>query len=189
MENNNGTNSTQSGDINLVSALMACAIPLIADNPLTLISSEHGGVYARFSLEVASQDGRHTSETCVSHWSGVVALPDNHPFSQICKFIRARPRSSMNESDWLDYAVDYMKERGIELPGLRNMSDIPAFVSKFPSNPESYILAFVANRKTCRDLFHTAKRSVFLESDGASVLIDAKLPKPQRDEFLSRLQG
>jgi hypothetical protein len=190
MENYNGSNATQSGDINLVSALMACAIPLKKNCPLDLINSESNGrQYARFSLEPASDDGKHTSQACVEHWTGIKKLVDSHPFAEICTFIAARPVNSMSISDWLDYAVDYLKARGIELPGLRGISDIPMFVSRFPSNPESYILAFVANRKTCFDLFHTAKRSVFMENEDASVLLDIKLPRHERNEFLSRLQG
>ena len=163
MENYNGNNATQSGDINLVSALMACAIPLKKDSPVNLISSETSErVYARFALEAASDDGKHTSQACVDHWTGAKRL---------------------------DYAVDYLSKKGIALPGLRGISDIPSFVSALPSNPESYVLAFVANRKTCLDLFHNARRSVFMQTESGSALIDTRLSKPVRNEFLSRLQG
>lgn len=190
MENYNGNNATQSGDINLVSALMACAIPLKKDSPVNLISSETSErVYARFALEAASDDGKHTSQACVDHWTGAKSLIDSHPFAEICKFISGRPAPSMSIGEWLDYAVDYLSKKGITLPGMRGISDIPSFVSALPSNPESYVLAFVANRKTCLDLFHNARRSVFMQTESGSALIDTRLPKPVRNEFLSRLQG
>ena len=190
MDNYNGNNATQSGDINLVSALMACAIPLKKENCVQLISSEQNNrTYARFSLEAASDDGRHTSQACVDHWTGAKNLPDQHPFAEICKFISARPMHNLTIGEWLDYAVDYLNVKGIALPGLRTIADIPAFVAALPSNPESYILAFVANRKTCLDLFNNARRCVFLQNEDASVLIDTKLPRHQRNELLSRLEG
>jgi len=195
----NGTGSRQTGDINLASALMACAIPLDQKDPVRVIEAECiSGSYASFRIAEASADGKHTTQSCMDHWSSVKLLPDFHPFATICAFIKDRPEGRLSAEDWLGYALSYLWERGIDLPGLTRISDIEQFVNKLPSAPESYILAFVANRQTCLALYRSGKRAIFQMKMGGDLrdrsndrhtLIDAKLPAWQRNELLSRLQG
>lgn len=184
-----GESTRQTGDINLAAALMACAIPLSDECPVRIIESAGFKSYATFSVTGYSADGRHVTEKLMAHWSHRQSLPADHPFSMICDFIAARPDGKMTISDWLDHAVDYLSRQGVQLPGLRSISDIPAFVARVPSLPESYILAFVANRDVCINLYHAAKRSIFQSVEQSHTLIDSKLPVWQRNELLSRLQG
>ena len=95
----------------------------------------------------------------------------------------------MSPTEWLDYAIDYLSSQGVSLPGLRRISDIADYVAKLPTLSESYILAFVANRAVCLELYHQARRAVFMTQGQSHALIDTKLPAWQRNELLSRLQG
>ena len=191
----NGTSSRQTGDINLAAALMACAIPLDEHDPVRVIEAGHlGKPYGSFRVTESSADGKHTTEACMGHWSGTKPLADVHPFATICRFIEGRPPGKLTADEWLGYAIDYLRDGGIELPGLAHIEDIPAFVATLPSAPESYILAFVYNRWTCNQLYKAGRRSVFQERKHPSgevsrTLIDSKLPEWQRRELLSRLQG
>lgn len=186
----NGTSCRQTGDINLAAALMACAIPLDRNDPVRIIEAD--GIekpYASFRVTEASLDGKHVTEACMDHWAKAKLLPDSHPFAVICAFLDGRPPGQMKADDWLGYAIGYLRERGIETPGLARISDIEAFVNALPTSPESYILAFVANRKTCLDLYYAGTRAVFMTRNDSHTLIDSKLPAWQRRELLSRLQG
>ena len=186
----NGTNSRQTGDINLAAALMACAIPLNADDPVRVIDAEHlSKPYASFNVTDQSLDGKHTTEDCMLHWSRVKELSPTHPFAVICTFIQAKPHGRLSADEWLGFAIDYLRDMGIQTPGLGRLSDVELYVSKIPTTPESYILAFVANRATCNELYKAARRAVFMQRDEARTLIDSKLPEWQRKELLSRLQG
>lgn len=188
-----GQGSRQTGDINLAAALMACAIPLDAISPVRVIMSDFQRPYASFKIGESSSDGIHITETLMRYWSGEKPLPDDHPFVKISHFIKGKPEGKLTADDWLSYAVSHLSSQGVSLSGLRRISDIESFVTRFPKNPESYILAFVANRVVCQDLYHNARRSTYksVESDGAAkhTLIDSKLPTWQRNELLSRLQG
>ena len=186
----NGTSSRQTGDINLAAALMAVAIPLVENDPVRVIEAGHlGKPYGSFRVTESSADGKHTTEACMGHWSGTKPLSDTHPFAAICRFIEGRPEGYLTADDWLGYAIDYLRDRGIEIPGLARIEDISAFVAALPAAPESYILAFVANRWTCNKLYQKARRAVFQQRGDARTLIDSKLPEWQRRELLSRLQG
>lgn len=185
-----GHSTRQTGDINLAAALMACAIPLDRDDPVRLIeSASTQSPYASFRLAASSADGVHSTDACNGHWSGREPLPEHHPFAVVCRFIRARPAKRMSVSEWLDHAVDYLSDMGVSLPGLRTYDDIPDFIRALPTAPESYVLAFVYNRRTCLDLFRDAARAVHQSRGNAHSLIDHRLSKPLRNELLSRLQG
>jgi hypothetical protein len=188
-----GQGSRQTGDINLAAALMACAIPLDPLCPVKVIMSDFQRPYATFKVGESSSDGVHITEHLMLHWSNQKLLPEVSPFAAICDFIKAKPDGKLSSDDWLDHAVRYLAAQGVSLPGLRRISDIADFVAKFPKNPESYILAFVANRVVCQDLYHNARRatyqSVVQEGNARHTLIDTKLPTWQRNELLSRLQG
>ena len=184
-----GQVSRQTGDINLAAALMACAIPLDRGCPVRVIESELQKPYASFKVGESSADGVHITEHLMLHWSRQKFLPEGHPFATICDFIKAKPEGKLSPDQWLDHAVCYLTAQGVSLPGLRSITDIDSFVVKFPQAPESYILAFVANRQVCQNLYHAARRAVYMTEGDAHTLIDSKLPAWQRNELLSRLQG
>jgi hypothetical protein len=180
------------GDINLAAALMACGIPLLAENPVRVIVSNFGQ-YGSWNIAEASEDGRNITETLMQHWSNRNALPEGHPFELICQFTAARPEGKMKSGDWFDYAIQFIEQMGYDLPGLRGYHDIPYFVEKLPDQPQSYILAFVENRRVCLDVYHSARRATYHRTsdgdDARHAIIDAALPKWQKNELLSRLQG
>jgi len=184
-----GESNIQTGDINLAAAIMACAIPLVRECPVRVIEHDGAKPYASFSLSASSNDGKHITEKLMAYWGNSEGLHNDHPFAKICSFIKARPDGRLSAGEWLDHAVDYLTAQGVALPGLRRIEDIDAFVTKFPTLVESYILAFVANRSVCLNLYHAARRAVFMRRDEASALIDSQLPVWQRNELLSRLQG
>jgi len=184
-----GESSHQTGDINLAAALMACEISLTKECPVRLIESVNSKPYAAFSLAQYSTDGFNITESLMEYWSTSKGIPMDHPFALICSFIKGRPPGKLSTSDWMDYAIDYLNASGVQLPGIRMVSDISMFVERFPRLPESYILAFVANRSVCLDLYHKARRSVYMSREQSHALIDSALPAWQRNEILSRLQG
>lgn len=189
----NGATSFHTGDINLAAAIMACGIPLSPDCPVSIIESESvGRVYGSFKLLGISNDGKLETEKLMRVWQGSSELDSNHPFNQISAFIREKPFEIRNTQDVFDFAIDYLRERGIN-PAVVRLDDIPAFVAKFPTMAESYILAFVHNRETCFRLYHHARREIHQTNgqgrDMRQSLIDTRLPRWQRNELLSRLQG
>jgi hypothetical protein len=185
-----GRNTRQVGDINLASALMAVGIPLDHECPVKIIDGENlARPYASFRVCDYSPDGRHQTDACMGHWSGVQPLPCDHPFAVVAEFIAGRPSGKLTADDWLDYAIDYLQSHGVSLPGLRSIANISEFVATLPTAPESYVLAFVANRQTCLALYRNATRSVYMTRDDRHAVIDSTLPKWQRNELLSRLQG
>jgi hypothetical protein len=187
-----GQSARHTGDINLASALMAVGIPLLTHDPVRVIVSATGQ-YASWHVGEASEDGKNLTEIMMRHWSNGDALPDDHPFSLICRFTKGKPPGRLNAGEWLDYAVQYIQDLGHELPGLRGYYDIPYFVEKLPDQPQSYILAFIENRRVCLDLYHNARRATYHRSgdsdDSSHALIDANLPAWKKQELLSRLQG
>ena len=190
-----GSSARQCGDINLVAAIMAMGVPLKSDCPLTLTENEDGMIYSSFRLEEYTFDMKIATQDLMENWSGVSRnpYPATHGFSQICQFIRCRPRGIQNTQDLLDFAVDYLRQMGHELPGLRVITDIPRFVAALPTSEASYVLAYIANREQCFQLFARAKRDKYRTAgegkDTRRVLIDTKLPRWQKQELLSRLQG
>jgi hypothetical protein len=126
-------------------------------------------------------------------WSGDIVLEDTHGFAQICRFIRARPRGSQRSDALLDFAIEYLQERGHTMPGLRTLNDIPDFVRALPQGEAAYVLAYVWNREICYQLFRQASRRVHLTEgtgkDTRHAILDTRLPKWKSRELLSRLQG
>lgn len=187
-----GQVSRHSGDINLVSALMACGIPLDVMDPVSVVDNDHGQ-YGSFNFAEYSEDSTENAETLIDHWSGANHLPSDHGFAQICRFIRARPKGIQRSADLLDFAVDYLTQLGHQLAGLRRMDDVPAFVNALPKGESAYVLAFVWNRELCFQLYRTASKKLFFQEgegrDARRALIDTRLPKWQAKEILSRLQG
>lgn len=185
--------SRHCGDINLVAAVMALGVPLDSLQPVSLIENAHREKYASFYLTEYSDNGTEQTETLMEYWNGTRQIPAGHGFAAICAFIKARPRGIQKSADLLDFAVDYLQERGHALPGLRKLEDVPRFVSALPESDASHILAYVWNRDVCWQLFRQAARQVYYQDgEGAEArraLIDTRLPRWQARELLSRLQG
>ena len=185
-----GETAHQTGDINLAAALMAVGIPLDRLRPVVVIESERfKRPYASFRITPASADGKHVTEAMMGHWSGGDPLEAWHPFAAVCDFINAKNAPRMTPQDWLDCAVDYLRELGVNLPGLRTIADVEPFVNALPRAAESYVLAFVANRALCIELCKMAIRSVHMTDGCANLMIDTNLPKWQQRELLSIFQG
>ncbi len=117
----------------------------------------------------------------------------DHGFAQICQFIRSRPPEIKRSDDLLDFAIGYLQSRGHRLPGVIDLDSIPGFVAAMPSGEPAYVLAYVSNRDTCHHLYRNASRSVHMTEghgkDTRHAIIDTNLPRWQRAELLSRLQG
>ena len=181
------------GDINLAAALMACGVHLDPLAPVRLIESEAiGRDYASFRLFDITADGLDSTGRLMSAWSKVEPLPAHHPFEIISRFVAGKPREIRHTNDLLDYAIDWLRADGIN-PPCSSLADIPDLCRKFPQSVESYILGFVYNRETCFKLCQQARREVHqFSKDGnreRQTLIDTRLPRWQRNELLSRLQG
>jgi hypothetical protein len=189
----NGKAARQSGDINLVAAIMAMGVPLDFVNPLNIIEPEHGQPYTSYRLCESSPDGSELTERLLEAWSGSITLPPDHGFISICRFIKSRPRGIQRSDDLMDFAVDYLTERGHRLTGLHSFDDIPAFVGGLPNSESSYILAYVWNRDLCFQLHKRSARKTYMTegtgSDARHAMIDTALPRWQVNELLSRLQG
>lgn len=185
--------SRHSGDINLVAALMALGIPLDPVQPAALVEKHDGENYASFYLLEYSEDGSESAERLCEYWMGSAPIPPGHGFKAICEFIRARPRGVQKSTDLLDFAVDWLRERGFPLPGLRNLDDVPRYVGALPESDASHVLAYVWNRHICYELFKQCSRQIYYESgEGAETrraLIDSRLPRWQAKELLARLEG
>lgn len=187
-----GQSQRHSGDINLVAALMSIGIPLDTTDPVTVLDNAKGH-YGTFHFLEYSDDGSTDVETLLEYWNGKRPIPDGHGFGYVCAFIRARPRGVQASDDLLDFAIDYLRERGHQMPGLRRLSDVPAFVQALPQGEAAYVLAYVWNRDLCYQLYRSASRKVYYEEgsgvDTRRALLDTRLPKWQAKELLSRLQG
>lgn len=187
-----GTATRHTGDINLAAAMMACGIPLDPTEPVAIVEHPRGR-YGSFYLCEYSDDGTQDADSLMAFWSGYGTLAADHGFSKICDFLKARPRGVHQTADVLDFAVDYLRERGFQLFGMRKLEDIPPMVNALPEGEASYILAYVWNRETCFRLYRVASRKVYYESDAGRdarrAILDARLPRWQAKEILSRLQG
>lgn len=180
--------SRHSGDINFVAALMSQGIPLDRDHPCRIVQSERGP-YSSFRYAGVSDDGKTAVSPLIDHWNGTSNLPKDDGFAVVCEFIKARPRGIQGSNDLLDFAIDYLTERGHKLVGLQRFEDIPKFIEALPQDPASYILAYVWNREICFQLHKTCRRSIYLNDSDRHAIIDERLPKWKRDELLSRYQN
>lgn len=189
----NGTAGRQSGDINLIAALMSQGISLDATMPITIVEQENGTNYASYRYGDISDDGTLTTDSLIDHWNGEIPLPPDHGFAQVCDFIRARPRGVQRTDDLLSFAVDYLIPRGHTLPGLRGIKDVPAYVGALPDSEASYVLAYVWNRDVCFQLHRQATHQVHMTEgygkEQRHALLDTKLPRWKSTELLSRLQN
>lgn len=187
-----GTSIHHTGDINLVASLMAMGIPLDPIDPVSVVDNEKG-VYGSFSVTEYSEDGTIDTGTLMDAWTGSKPLPPEHGFSRICAFLRARPRGVQRSEDLLDFAVEYLRQQGHTLPGLRRLADIPAFVNALPEGEASYVLAYVWNRDVCFQLYKLVSKKLYYQEgegrDARRAIIDTRLPRWQASEILSRLQG
>lgn len=187
-----GTSARHSGDINLVAALMSLGIPLDPNDPVHVVENSKG-VYGSYSVLEYSDDGSEATETLLDHWNGTRHLPADHGFAQICRFIRARPRGIQRTPDLLDFAVDYLRQQGHALHGLRTIDDVPRYVAAAPAGEPAHVLAYVWNRELCFTLYRATSKKLFYEEgsgkDTRRALIDTRLPRWQAKEILSRLQG
>lgn len=190
----NGHSLHQCGDVNLVASIMAMGVPLDPECPIAVMESANGQ-YGSWRLLEQSQDGAESTFALMVAWANPSDSPlrPDHPFYDVCAFIKARPRNMSETGDILSFAVDYIKDRGEPLHGLRSVDDIPSFVDALPDSKASYILAYIFNRQTCFNLFRKARRKLYYEAqDGSNTrraLIDSTLPRWQAKELLSRLQG
>lgn len=184
--------SYQTGDINLAAAVMSCGVPLNPSDPVSQIEHPNGDRYGRFSLAGYSMDGKTNTEDLMLHWSGHKKLPDSHGFSQVCRFIKDRPKGVQKTSDLLDFAVEYLQKAGFLLTGLRGIDSVAGYVNNH-ENEASYVLAYVSNRDLCFNLYRSMTRKVYYEAgtgdDIRRALLDTRLPKREAKELLSRLQG
>lgn len=184
--------SYQTGDINLAAAVMSCGVPLDPVEPVCQISHQSGQNYGRYALLAYSMDGTTNTEDLMEHWSGHKKLPESHGFSQICEFIKARPKGIQRTSDLLDFAMEYLQGMGFILSGLRGIDSVAAYVNNH-ENAASYVLAYVSNRDLCFTLYRTMRRKVYYEEGSGDeirrAILDTQLPKREAKELLSRLQG
>jgi len=189
----NGTGSKHSGDINFVAALMSQGISLDPHLPVSIIERTDGSSYGSYRYADISDDQTLATETLIDAWNGIRPLPPEHGFSQVCEFIRARPRGIQRSSDLLDFAVDYLLQRGNTLHGLRTLQDVPRYVEALPDGEAAYVLAYVWNREICFRLHRTACRQVHMTegsgSEQRNALLDTKLPRWKSTELRSRLQN
>ena len=189
----NQSPSWRTGDINLAAALMSQGVPLDSKCPVSMVMSEDGD-YSSFRLIMMSfPDGTNT-EKLMDAWSGNNKLPEDHGFNVVCKFIKARPRGVQHTPDLLEFAIGYLRDRGHELPGLRNQEDIPDFVNALPESDASHVLAYIHNRDVCYQLHRPAAQRKSYHTEGYGddqrrAILDTQLPKWKAHELLSRLQG
>ena len=187
-----GESAVRTGDINLVSALMSLGIPLDPIDPVHVVENARG-VYGSYSVLECSDDGSEATETLLDHWNGTKPLAPDHGFAQICQFIRARPKGIQSTNDLLGFAVDYLRQQGHGLPGLKSIDDVPQYVATAPLGEAAHVLAYVWNRDLCFQLYRKTTKKLFYEEgtgkDTRRALIDTRLPRWQAKELLSRLQG
>ena len=189
----NQTPSWRTGDINLAAALMSQGVPLDPACPVSMVMA-HEGDYSSFRLTMHHLPDGFNTEKLMDVWSGIGQIPDDHGFSIVCRFIKARPRGVQNTPDLMDFVVDYLRGLGHELPGLKTTADIPKFVEALPESDPAHILAYIHNREVCYKLHRTAahRKSYHTEGTGDDqrrAILDTQLPKWQAHELLSRLQG
>lgn len=187
-----GQGSHNTGDINLAAAIMSQGAPLDRFEPVSLVFAG-GSKYSSFQIPVASIGGNLDTSDLMDAWSGHKSLPQDHGFNHVCRFIRARPRGVQRSEDLLDFAVEYLTEKGQSLPGLRKLEDIPSFVEALPESEASHVLAYVFNREICFQLHNRAVRKSYHTSESGGetrrAILDTQLPKWKSRELLSRLQG
>lgn len=189
----NQTPSWSTGDINLAAALMSQGVPLDQTCPVSTVMA-HEGDYSSFRLTMHHLPDGLNTEKLMDAWSGLKQIPDDHGFSVVCKFIKARPRGVQHTPDLLDFAIDYLRERGEDLPGLKTADDIPKFVNALPESNAAHVLAYIHNREVCFQLHRSKvhRKSYHTEGTGDDqrrAILDTALPKWQAHELLSILQG
>lgn len=193
----NGQASFQTGDINLAAALMACGVPPSRDDPVAVIQPEHGKPYASFRVGPQTADGKDLTEHMMEAWNNRRDLGEWHGFTILSHFIKAFrrgiPNGQKSTENVFGFAIDYIRDMGESSTGVAKVSDIPAFVDKDRHTAAAFILAFVWQRD---DLYKTWKRARtdFYLSRGdcyamRQALISDNLPRWQRRELTSRLQG
>lgn len=189
----NGKITRQSGDINLIAAMMACGIMLDHESPCRVMDSEDGRTYSSFSYLPFSADGTTSADRLMAHWLGSIVLPDDDGFPVICQFIKSRPKGAQRSHDLFDFAMTWLESRGHKIHGLASFDGIPAYVASLPKSEASYVLAYVWNREICYLLHKRVGRSVHLgdasKNGGRCAIISEKLPQWQRKELLSRYLG
>lgn len=193
MKEINGQITRQCGDINLVAAMMACGIMLNPSKPCIVLESEDGRNYASYIYLQHGVDGKTTSDQLMAHWGGHITLPPDDGFPAICEFIKARPRGIQRSNDLLDFAIQYLADRGEPVTGLKTFDGIPDFVNKSHKCRAQFILAYIWNREICYQLHKKVGRSVHLgdatRDGGRCAVISENLPAWQRKELISRYLG
>jgi hypothetical protein len=162
---------------------MALGVSLNTLEPCSLISHENGSVYSRYNFDPVSVDGKWITIELSRGWSRIDTLPASHPLVAISSFVRSGSHG-MTVAEWLEHAID-----SFELTHVTSTQSAMDHIRAFPENPESYCLAFVCNRYTLLDLHHRATRKIYMTNGAAKVLVDAKLPRYQKQELINRLNG
>lgn len=178
------------GDLNLAAALMSVGIPLDPINPCRIIEGD--GIqraYGSFHVMPASADGIMQTNDCMAHWSRIQLLNALHPFAVVCEFVAAHKSKNLRLNEWFDAAMQALADAEITVPGLTGIEQIKSYVDAAPRSPHSYILAFVANRKTCLEIANRSRRMVYMTRGSAHAIISTTTPKPIRNELLARLDG
>jgi len=184
------TQSLNTGDINLASALMSVGIPLDQHDPCSLVLRDDGKNYARFHLMIQSVDGVYSTERLMAFWKSPHECNDAS-FSAIMDFVKSgRANNVKNSREWYDYAHTYLEDRGAGRPDAPAiLEDVPDFVANNPELGLSHIFAFAYNREDCWKIMNKARRRIMITRGESHAAIDTNLAKWRRDELLARLEG
>lgn len=189
----NGDSSFQTGDINLAAALIACGVPPSDGDPVTVIQPEHGPAYGSFRLGSITADGKDLTAHLMEAWNHQRDMGEWHGFTIISEFIKARPKDCRHTDEMLDFAIDYLRAMGESTAGIAELRDIPSFVERDRNTAAAFILAFVWQRDDLFKTFRNAKTDFYLSRgtgrDMRQAMISDNLPRWQRRELTSRLQG
>ena len=190
MQKRYDSNTYNTGDVNLASAMMAMGIPLEQQAPCKRILSDKGETYYRFHLCQNSVDGRVNAGGLSRQWGGAREA-SNPEFAAIINFIKySRARGARSPEDYLDAAIDHLREIGYDTTTTpANVPAIAAFVNARPNAIESYIYATVANRHVCFEHIKLGRQSIMMHNGDSRASIDVDLPQKLQNELLARLEG
>lgn len=182
------------GDLNLAAALMAVGIPLEPGNECVSVRGEKfNRPHARWYLMPISSDGKLDAHRLMQAWSGIgEPLPKDHCFNWVMAFITyGRSQGCSTTQDWLGAAHDHCRDLGLKPDAIAKAAFVDdGEVRTIGDTREAYIFAFVNCRGFALRLWDQAKRVQVMQTvEKSHTLIDAKLPKPIRNEILSRLDG
>ena len=187
-----GQSAHSTGDLKLVSALMSVGIPLDPKNPAAIIIKEDGTSYSSFRLLPISADGKESTGALMEWWAHPEKAKAGHPFKAIMAFISDAPQGCKRAAHWLDFAHQWLTERGQRPPDApRRIEDIPDFVSRHQGDLARYVFAVAFNRETCWKEYLIAREAPdYLMQRGKAVTkVNHNTPKRIADELITRLKG